>query len=106
MANKYNVTRTITTHIINCLCINLATAEPYNQNFTYDGPTDDKQKVLKNLRKKNENEEISIASIVDIRESSELYGMTEDDFIKYAVILNPKTRNPYDDGELFEAEAE
>ena len=99
MANKFNVTRTITTNIVNCLCINLATAEPYNQDFTYDGSTDDKQKVLKNLRKKNENDEFSIASIVDIRQSSELYGMTEDDFIKYAVILNPETRKPYDDEE-------
>lgn len=104
MANKFNVTRTITTNIVNCLCINLETAEPYNQDFTYDGSIEDKQKVLKNLRKKNENDEFSIASIVDIRQSSELYGMTEDDFIKYAVILNPETRKPYDDVEPSEEE--
>lgn len=102
MANKFNVTRTITTNIVNCLCINLESAEPYNQDFTYGGSIEDKQKVLKNLRKKNENDEFSIASIVDIRQSSELYGMTEDDFIKYAVILNPETRKPYDDVESSE----
>jgi len=95
MANKYNVTRTISTNMVNCLCIDLSTAEPFNKDFAFDGNVEDKQKVLKSLRKKYENDEFSIASIVDVRQTSELYGMTEDDFIKYATILDPKTRKPY-----------
>lgn len=96
MANKYNVTRTIITKKVTCLCIELATAEPFNKTFTYSGNTDDKGKVLKTLRKTEENDEFSIASIVDIQEVSALFGMTEADFITHAVMLNPETRKPYE----------
>lgn len=106
MAFKYNVTRTISTNMVNCLCINLSTAEPFNKDFAYDGNAEDKQKTLKTLRRKYENDEFSIASIVDVRQSSELYGMTEDDFIKYATILDPKTRKPYGETESEETETE
>lgn len=98
MANKYNVTRTINTTTVTALTINPETMETTTKVFTYDGvEKEDKVKILKYLRKRNETETCSLVSIVKIETTEQLYGMTEEDFIKYSKVLNPVTRKPVDE---------
>lgn len=98
MANKYNVTRTIEATNVTAMTINPQTMETAQMVFTYDGlDKDDKTKVLKWLRKKKETDTLSIVAIISIDTTSKLYGMTEEDFIKYSKVLNPETRKPYDE---------
>ncbi len=98
MANKYNVTRTIITTNVIALTINPETMETVTKVFVYDGiEKEDKTKILKYLRKRNETETCSLVSIVKIETTEHLYGMTEEDFIKYSKVLNPVTRKPIDE---------
>lgn len=97
MANKYNVTRTIEKTMVTVMTVNPTTAETGKKELLYDGiEKTDKVKILKYLRKHCESETCSIVAILDIRTDSKLYGMTEEEFIKYAVVLNPETRKPLD----------
>jgi len=98
MANKYNVTRTIVTTNVTAMVINPETMETATKVFVYDGiEKEDKTKILKYLRKRNETETCSLVSIVKIETTEQLYGMTEEDFIKYSKVLNPVTRKPIDE---------
>ena len=98
MANKYNVTRTIITTTVTALTINPETMETDTKVFVYDGiEKEDKTKILKHLRKRNETETCSLVSIVKVETTEQLYGMTEEDFIKYSKVLNPVTRKPVDE---------
>ena len=98
MANKYNVTRTIVTTNVTAMVINPETMETGTKVFVYDGiEKEDKVKILKYLRKRNETETCSLVSIVKIETTEQLYGMTEEDFIKYSKVLNPVTRKPIDE---------
>lgn len=98
MANKYNVTRTIVTTNVTAMVINPENMETATKVFTYDGiDKEDKTKILKYLRKRNETETCSLVSIVKIETIEQLYGMTEEDFIKYSKVLNPVTRKPVDE---------
>ena len=89
MARTKMVTRTIVTTKCVALCINVQTAEPFNQGFTLAGSYDDEKKMLKEL-KKYEDEDHKIVHIVDVEKAETLYGMSEEDFIKYATVLPPR----------------
>lgn len=89
MARTKMVTRTIVTTKCTALCINVETAEPFNQDFTLAGSYDDEKKLLKEL-KKYEDESHKIVHVVDTEEVETLYGMSEEDFIKYATVLPPR----------------
>lgn len=88
------VTRTIISTKVNALCLNLVTAEPYNEVFTLAGSYKDMSKLKKMLDKQYNNEEHVIAHIVGTEQVETLYGMTEQKFIENAEILPPrKTAN-------------
>lgn len=89
MARTKMVTRTIVTTKCVALCINVQTAEPYNQDFTLAGAYEDEKKLLKEL-KKYEDDDHKIVHIVDTEQVETLYGMTEEDFIKYATVFPPR----------------
>lgn len=98
MANKYNVTRTIITTNVTALTINPETMETATKVFVHDGiEKEDKTRILKYLRKRNETENCALVSIVKIETIEQLYGMTEEDFVKYSKVLNPLTRKPIDE---------
>lgn len=89
MARTKMVTRTIVTTKCVALCINVQTAEPFNQDFTLAGSYDDEKKLLKEL-KKYEDDNHKIVHVVDTEHVETLYGLPEDDFIKYATVLPPR----------------
>ena len=95
MARKPMVTRTIVTTKVNVLCLDIETAEPCN--ITVSVPRiykEDKKlfKVIESRIASDYAESLKPVHIVDKEELETLYGMTEDDFIKSAQVLDPATR--------------
>ena len=82
------VTRTIITTKATALCLNLETAEPYNETITLSGVFKSKKDVLKAFSKVYDEEDVKKAvSIVDYKEEETLYGMTEQEFLENAKVL-------------------
>lgn len=100
MARKPMVTRTIVTTKVNVLCLDINKGEPFNKVVTLPRTYKDEKKLLKKVEEVVNTDEVKAVHIVDKEEVETLYGMTEQDFIKNATILDPATRKE------FEAETE
>lgn len=81
------ITRTIKSTKVNALCLDIVSAEPFNQSFILAGTYKDIAKIKKALEKQFNNEEHVIAHIVSVEELNTLYGMSEQKFIENAEIL-------------------
>lgn len=92
MARKPMVTRTIVTTKVNVLCLNVQDAEPFNKVVTLPRTYKDEKKLLKKVEEVVNTDEVKAVHIVDKEEVETLYGMTEQDFITNATILDPTTR--------------
>lgn len=92
MARKPMVTRTIITTKVTVLCLDINTAEPFNETVTLPRTYKDDKKLLKSVEEVINTEEVKAVHIVDKKEIETLYGMTEQDFINKAKILDPTTR--------------
>lgn len=92
MARKPMVTRTIVTTKVNVLCLDINSAEPFNKVVTLPRTYKDEKKLLKKVEEVVNTDEVKAVHIVDKEEVETLYGMTEQDFITNAVILDPTTR--------------
>ena len=92
MARKPMVTRTITTTKVNVLCLDVVSAEPFNKEVILPRTYKDETKLLKKVEEVVNTDKIKAVHIVDKSEVETLYGMTEQDFIDSATILDPATR--------------
>ena len=92
MARKPMVTRTIITTKVNVLCLDIQSAEPFNKVVTLPRTYKDDKKLLKKVEEVVNTGEVKAVHIVDKEEIETLYGMTEQDFIDNATILDPATR--------------
>ena len=92
MARKPMVTRTITTTKANVLCMDIQSAEPFNKVITLPRTYKDDKTLMKRVQEVVETENIKAVHIVDKEEVETLYGMTEQEFIEKAVVLDPETR--------------
>ena len=92
MARKPMVTRTIVTTKVNVLCLDIQSAEPFNKVVTLPRTYKDEKKLLKKVEEVVNTDEVKAVHVVDKEEVETLYGMTEQDFITNATILNPVTR--------------
>ena len=92
MARKPMVTRTIVTTKVNVLCLDIKTEEPFNKVVTLPRTFKDEKKLLKKVEEVVNTDEVKVVHIVDKEEVETLYGMTEQDFITNAIILDPATR--------------
>lgn len=90
MARRKLVTRTITATVVTCLCMNVATAEASNETYSIVGKFTDDEKLLKSIRKVYETDEDKIVAIVDKVETSNLYGLDENEFLERAHIIEKK----------------
>lgn len=86
------VTRTIVTTKVNVLCLDVKSAEPFNKVVTLPRTYKDDKKLLKKVEEVVNTDEVKAVHIVDKEEVETLYGMTEQDFITNAAILDPATR--------------
>lgn len=92
MARKPMVTRTIITTKVNAMCVNLETAEVFNKEVTLPRTYKDEKKLLKAVENVVNSDKERAVQIVDSSEVETLYGMTEQNFIDSATVLDPKTR--------------
>lgn len=92
MARKPMVTRTIITTKVIVLCLDVNSAEPFNETVTLPRTYKDGKKLLKSVEEVINTDTVKAVHIVDKKEIETLYGMTEQDFINNAKILDPATR--------------
>lgn len=84
------VTRTIVTTKVNVMCLDVQTAEPCNKVVTVSRTCKDDEALMKKVRPLIESETLKAVYIVDKEEIETLYGMEEQEFIKYAKVLPPR----------------
>lgn len=92
MARKPMVTRTIITTKVIVLCLDVNSAEPFNETVTLPRTYKDDKKLLKSVEEVINTDTVKAVHIVDKKEIETLYGMTEQDFINNAKVLDPATR--------------
>lgn len=91
---KPMITRTITTTKVNVLCMNLTMCEPFNQDLVLPRTFKDDKSLMKVLSEQIDNEEVKAVHVVDKLEIETLYGLSEQDFIDNASVLDKETRKP------------
>lgn len=94
MAREALITRTVEATKVTVLGLDVTAAEPENKTYYLPGKFKDEQKLLKKVKKEFETDTFKIATIVSSEVVSTLYGITVDDFIKNAKVLDPETRKP------------
>ena len=99
MARKPMVTRTIVTTEVNVLALNIVKGEPFNAHLVLPRTYSDDAKLLKNVQEFFDNEEQKAVHIVEKKEVETLYGMSEQEFIANASVLDPETRRLLEQGE-------
>lgn len=92
MARVPMVTRTIVTTKVNVMCLNVETAEPFNQVVSVPRTYKDEESLLKAVKKAAETDNIKCVHIVDSEQVETLYGMTEQKFIEAADVLPPRNK--------------
>lgn len=95
MARERMVTRTVSTTTVDVLVINIETAEVDTKSFVLgQNMTKDEKTMLNNAQKMLDDETGTTlwkcVAIKNIKEEETLYGMTEQDFLKYAKVLPPR----------------
>ena len=95
MARERMVTRTVSTTTIDVLVINIETSEVGTKSFVLgQNMVKDEKTMLNNAQKMLDDETGTTlwkcVAIKNIKEEETLYGMTEQDFLKYAKVLPPR----------------
>lgn len=99
MARIPMVTRTITTTKAEVLCLDIQSAEPFNQTVTLPRTYKDEKALMKQVSKVVDTDEIKAVHIVAKEEVETLYGMTEQEFITLAKPLPPRGTSQNDENE-------
>lgn len=90
MARKRMVTRTIQQTTAEVMCLNVITAEVSINTYTIGGSYDSVS-LLKALKPIFETEELKLVALQNYTEAEILLGMDEDEFIRLAKVLPPRT---------------
>ena len=91
MARIPMVTRTITSTKAIVMCLDIESGEPCNKSVVVLRTYKDDETLLKKVKEVLETEMLKPVSIVGKEEIKTLYGMTEQEFIKHAEVLPPRT---------------
>jgi hypothetical protein len=91
MARVSMVTRTVFTQEVEVLCMNVETATVETKTVEVVGNVSDNTAILKAVKSKIETDTLKAVHITKITEKETLYGMTEEDFIKLAKTLPPRS---------------
>lgn len=95
MAREKMVTRTIVTTDVSVLCVNIETSEVKTRTFVLSSTeVKDEKKMLSAaqylLNEMEEEKTWKAVAVKDCKECETLYGMTEQEFLKYAKVLPPR----------------
>ena len=92
MARIPMVTRTITTTKVSVLCLDVQSVEPFNKEVILPRTFKDDKKLFKKVEELVNNDDVKAVHIVAKEEVETLYGMSEQEFIENAKVLDPETR--------------
>lgn len=92
MARKPMVTRSFEVTKVNVMMCNTITAEVHNKEFEVPRTYKDNEKLLKVVKEMVETDSDKVVTIVDKSIATKLFGMSEADFLKNAIELDPETR--------------
>ena len=92
MARKPMVTRSFEVTNVNVMMVNTITAEVHNKEFEVPRTYKDNEKLLKVVKEMVETDSDKVVTIVDKSVATKLFGMSEADFLKNAIELDPETR--------------
>lgn len=101
---KPMVTRTFKGMELVVMGVDTKTAEVSNKTVTLARVIKDASKLLKAVKEVAEVGTYKVVDIVHSKEVETLYGMTEQDFIANATILDPETRKALEADEVTENE--
>ena len=90
MRKEKMITRTIVTTNAEIMAFNLDTNEVITLNESYIGDLSDKE--IEKQFSVDYNNSAKFLKLVNAEKTSKLYGITEKDFLQYAVELNSETR--------------
>lgn len=99
MARKPMVTRTIVTTKVTLMCLDIQKGEPFNEVVTLPRTYSDDKKLLKTVQETFDTEDKKAVHVVAKEEVETLYGMTEQEFIQNAKVLDPETRKAVEEAE-------
>lgn len=90
MRKENMVTRTMKTTEAAFLCINVESAEPFNQTISLPGTYKSDEAIEKRGREILNKDGVRMVALVSKEEKEALYGMPETDFIANAKVLPPR----------------
>ena len=90
MARVPQVTRTIQTTKATIMCLDIEKGEPVSREITLPRVYKDDEAILKVAKKVIDDDNIKAVHVVTAEVNETLYGMTEEQFIRYAAILPPR----------------
>lgn len=91
MAREKMVTRTVTQTTAEVMTIDVTTAEVQIREYTIGGTYDTNEILLKKLQKLFQTDTFKLVNINSTTVDDLLLGMSEEDFIRYATVLPPRT---------------
>ena len=91
MARERMITRTVTQTTAEVMTIDVTTAEVQICEYTIGGTYDRNEVLLKKLKKLFQTDTFKLVNINTTKVDDLLLGMTEEDFIRYARVLPPRT---------------
>lgn len=97
MARERQITRTINVTTATAVCMDITTMENETRALVITGDVPSQDKVLKDLRKLYDTDTFKVVAIKEMTTVEKLYGLSEVDFLKYAVELDPETRKAVTD---------
>ena len=89
MSRERMVTRTVTITKVEVMALNVTNAEVITTSFELNGEYT-AESALKRIKKNCETDTMKYVHIEKISSEDVLYGMSEDEFIKYAKVLPPR----------------
>ena len=90
MARVPMVTRTIITTKASVMCLDVNAGEPFTKVVTVPRTYKSDAALLKKVKPLIETESVKAVHITGSNEIETLYGMTEQEFIRYAKVLPPR----------------
>ena len=103
---KPMVTRSFDTMVCTVMAVNVNTKAVSNKEVTLSRVITDSKKLENTLRDICNKDEDKFVMLVSTKTVTKLYGMSEADFLKYSVELDPETRKILDTEEDTEEDIE
>lgn len=94
MARQRMVTRTITSHEVTFMTVTVSTKSVGTLTHTFTGESVD---YMKYAQKHIDTEDVKCVAVQSVKDNEELWGMREEDFLKYAVRVERNTNKVIDE---------